>query len=144
DEVHVQPLGAGQVLLVAEVAGRLAVDRRGEAGEDALEAGLLAGLAPRRLERRLPGLELAADGQPGAEAPVMDDEHARPATGIHGDGEGATRSGHGRSGVFYFAAGGAAGAAGAGFAGGLISDQRAARGRIPSSLPVTHEKPSTR
>src|SRR5205814_4624002 len=63
-------------------------------GKDPLEAGLLAELAPRRLERRLARLDLAADGQPGAEAPVMDDEDVATATGVDGDGEGAARRGH--------------------------------------------------
>src|SRR5579871_1715072 len=72
-EVQVQALAARRVLLVADEAGRAAVDADARR-ELALEAGLLAELAAGGLERRLARLELATDGEPEIEALVAHEE----------------------------------------------------------------------
>src|SRR5262249_56605735 len=75
------------VLLVAEKSGRLAVGRAGERDKRAVEAALLGEFAPRRLERRLSRLELAAHREPGVEPAVADDEHAIAAPRVDRHGE---------------------------------------------------------
>ena len=94
-EVHVEALAARLVLLIAEEAGRRAVDAQPRR-KRALEPRLLAQLAPRRLEGRLARLELAADGQPGPEALVADEQDLADVAAEDRDGERAA-VGHGRS-----------------------------------------------
>ena len=85
-EVQVQPLAAGGVLLVADQAGRRAVDAQPRR-EGPLEAGLLAQLAAGRLERRLARLDLAADGEPQLEALVAHEQDLPAVPAEDGDGE---------------------------------------------------------
>src|SRR5262245_41943695 len=62
-EVHVQPLGAREVLLVSEKARGRSIDAEPFGGAP-FEPRLLEELAARRFERRLPRFDLAADGKP--------------------------------------------------------------------------------
>src|SRR6516162_828726 len=71
-EVHVNALAPRDVLLVAEQAGRHAIERTAQAAKLAREPGFLAQLAAGGLEWSLARFELAADRQPGAQALVLD------------------------------------------------------------------------